>query len=120
MRTFMLLLVVALCTSGVFAQSQQTQSDIQIGTTLEIGKPETTTYTYIHFPRENMIIKRGGIANYKSVRGKIVVVTAFKEKKNGTKVALLKRKDGGRFFGSHTVVEADVTKAMQTGELRAL
>jgi len=116
--------VVALLFSVHFLNAQndskQVQTAVQSGAIFEIGKPEMmNTYQYIDFPRANFIIKRGGIANYKLVEGEKVVVTSVKEKKDGSIQVKIKRKDGGRFFGSHTVVAADFKEAMASGELRA-
>ena len=52
--------------------------------------------------------------------GEKVVVTSVKEKKDGTTQIKIKRNDGGRFFGSHTVVTADYKDAINSGELQVL
>ncbi|SIQ42661.1 hypothetical protein [Maribacter ulvicola] len=96
------------------------QTEVSVGDIFEIGKPETNTYKHVDFPRVNFIIKRGGIANYKQVQGEEVVVTAVKELKDGTTQIKIKRNDGHRFFGSHTVVTADYKDAINSGELQAL
>jgi len=119
MRTYILSFVLVMCTLGLFAQSKANTTDIQIGAIYEIGKPKTNMYKYINFPKPNMIIKRGGIANYKLIKGSIVVVTSVKKKKDGTTIAKIKRKDGGRFFGSHAVITTDINNALQWGELIA-
>ena len=93
---------------------------VQIGDVFEIGRPESNSYNHINFPSENFIIKRGGIANYKLAEGEKVVVTSVKEKKNGITKVKIKRKDGGRFFGSHSVVSADFKEALESGELQSL
>lgn len=95
-------------------------SSVNVGDVFEIGKPETNKFKHINFPRENFIIKRGGIANYRRAHGEEVVVTAVKEKKDGTTEIKIKRNDGGRFFNSHTVVTADFKEAINSGELQAL
>jgi len=95
-------------------------SNVDVGDVFEIGKPEANKYKHIDFPRENFIIKRGGIANYKRAEGEKVVVTAVKEKKDGTTQIKFKKTDGGRFFGSHTVVAADYHEAISSGELQGL
>ncbi|TDS17111.1 hypothetical protein DFQ03_1604 [Maribacter caenipelagi] len=97
-----------------------TPSNVNVGDVFEIGKPETNKFKHIDFPRENFIIKRGGIANYRRAHGEEVVVTAVKEKKDGTTEIKIKRNDGGRFFNSHTVVTADFKEAINSGELQAL
>ena len=93
-------------------------TEVRVGDVLEIGRPETNTFKHINFPRANFIIKRGGRANYKRVEGNKVVVTSIKEKKDGTTQVKIKRKDGGRFFGSHAVVAADFDEAIKSGELQ--
>ncbi|WP_165749761.1 hypothetical protein [Cellulophaga sp. Z1A5H] len=115
------ILVLLFSTSILHAQnnSERIVTDVEVGDVFEIGKPETNRYKHIDFPRANFIIKRGGIANYKHPEGKIVVVTAVKEKKDGSTHVKIKRKDSGRFFGSHTVVSADIKKAVAAGELQA-
>ena len=116
--------VIALLFSVSMLSAQSTVNqevtDVKVGDILEIGKPETNTYKHINFPRANFIIKRGGIANYKRAEGEKVVVTAIKEKKDGTTQVKIKRTDGNRFFGSHTVVSADFEKALASGELEIL
>ena len=98
----------------------QMAKDVEVGDIFEIGKPETSKYKHIDFPRANFIMKRGGIANYKSVLGEEVVVTSIKERKDGTVQVKFKRNDGGRFFGSHKFIAADVKGALESGELQAL
>lgn len=97
----------------------QTSTDVQIGDVFEIGKPEANKYKHIEFPRANFIIKRGGIANYRSVLGEKVVVSSIKEKKNGTTEVRIKRANGNRFFGSHPSVTVDIDEALNSGELTA-
>lgn len=99
--------------------TEQVVTDVQVGDVFEIGKPKANQYKHIAFPRANFIIKRGGIANYKRAEGKMVVVTAINKKKDGTTEIKIKRKDGGRFFGSHNVVSANFDEALNTGELQA-
>lgn len=98
--------------------TQSLTDDVKVGDVFEIGRPESNKYKHIHFPRANFIIKRGGLANYKRVEGEEVVVTSVKENKDGTTLIKIKRNDGGRFFGSHTVVPADFHKALAAGELQ--
>jgi hypothetical protein len=113
-------IVLLFSVSVVNAQNsaEQVATYVQVGDVFEIGTPETNTYKHIDFPRANFIIKRGGIANYKRAEGKVVVVTSVKEKKDGNTQIKIKRKDGGRFFGSHTVVSVDIKQAVASGELQ--
>jgi hypothetical protein len=100
--------------------SHATSQEVEVGDMLEIGRPLAPWYKHIDFPRPNFIIKRGGIANYKRVEGNKVIVTSIKEKKDGSVQIKIKRADGSRFFGSHTMVSADLKDALKTGELRTL
>ena len=116
--------VIALLFSVSVLNAQEVQSvsttEVKVGDVLRIGQPETNAYKHIKFPRANFIIKKGGIANYKRVEGEKVIIMAIKEKKDGSIQIKIKRNDGGRFFGSHNVVAADVEEALESGELQPL
>ncbi|WP_349352256.1 MULTISPECIES: hypothetical protein [unclassified Flagellimonas] len=119
MRKIILALLFVVATTNINAQNANPQ-DIKVGDVLEIGKPDTPKFKHIDFPRANFIIKKGGIANYKTVVGNKVVVTDIKEKKDGTVVVKIKKTDGKRFFNSHPVVKADLKDALESGELSVL
>ncbi|MBT8293436.1 MAG: hypothetical protein HKP39_01345 [Eudoraea sp.] len=91
--------------------------EVQVGDIFKIGDSEAPRYEHIKFPRPNFIIKRGGVANYKGLPGNKVVVTSVEEKMDGTLLVKIKKADGGRFFGSHWEVSADLKGALETGEL---
>ncbi|OEJ98571.1 hypothetical protein A8C32_05040 [Flavivirga aquatica] len=93
---------------------------IQVGVIMKIGHPEARIYNYIDFPRSNFIIKRGGIIDYKRIPGTKVVIVGVEDKKNGTRLVRIKRADGGRFFGSHPSVIANLEKALSSGELQII
>lgn len=114
MNKLIILLVAVLGSLSLQAQ------EINVGDVYEIGKPENASYSHINFPRPNFIIKKGGIANYKMVEGNQVVVTSVKEKKDGTMVAKIKRKDGRKFFNSHYSVTVDIDEALKSGELQSI
>lgn len=106
----LLLFSVAIC-------SQNDSSDqVKVGDVLVIGKPEGNSYRSIAIPKKNFIIKRGGIANLKSLRHTKVVVTNL-QKKNNKLYITFKRKDGARFFGSHKNLKAFVVEGIKNGEL---
>ena len=94
------------------------QKFVEVGTILTITQPSAQKFKHIHFPKENFIIKRGGIANYKSVYGNRVLVTAIEKKSDGSQEVVLQRVDGRKFFNSHASVKADIDKALKTGELK--
>ncbi|MBA4745241.1 MAG: hypothetical protein H2058_08275 [Muricauda sp.] len=119
MRIIVLAILFVVATTNINAQNVNPQ-EVKVGDILEIGRPDAPQYKHIDFPRANFIIKKGGIANYKRVEGNKVVVTAIKEKKNGTVEVRIKKTDGKRFFNSHPVVKADLKNALESGELSAL
>lgn len=122
MKQIMLALMFVMTTAMVKAQTNQNVEfqKVEVGDVFEIGRPEAPTYKHIDFPRANFIIKKGGIANYKTVEGNKVVVTSVKTAKDGTLKVKIKRTDGRKFFNSHTVVSADIQSALQSGELNTL
>lgn len=119
MKTYILSFAFALCTLGLFSQSQITTVDVNIGDTYKIGTAQTATYKHIDIPKPNIIRKRGGLPNHRDIQGSIVEVTDIKEKKNGTTEVVIKLKDGRRFFGSHRWIKADFKGALEAGELLA-
>lgn len=119
MRRLVLAVFFMAATMTIYAQDAKS-TEIKVGDVLEIGRPDSPTYKHIDFPRANFIIKKGGIANYKSVEGNKVVVSAVKEKRDGTLQVKIKRTDGRRFFNSHAVVSADLKSALESGELSVL
>ncbi|MCM4166609.1 hypothetical protein KCTC52924_03550 [Arenibacter antarcticus] len=119
MRRLLLAILFVVATTNINAQEAK-PSEVKVGDLLEIGRPDTPRYKHIDFPRPNFIIKKGGIANFKSVEGNKVVVTSVKQKKDGTLQVKIKRADGRRFFNSHTVVSADLKSALESGELSVL
>lgn len=121
MKQLFFTFLVVVASIGLNAQetSHLATQEVRVGDTFQIGNsPDAAGFRHIDFPRLNFIVKRGGIANYKSVEGNKVEVTSVTEKKNGTVQVKIKRADGGRFFGSHTVVSADLNDALESGELR--
>jgi len=119
MRIIVLAILLVVATTNINAQSVDLQ-DVKVGDVLEIGRPDTPQFKHIDFPRANFIIKKGGIANYKRVVGRKVVVTDLKQRKDGTVVVKIKKTDGKRFFNSHPVVKADLKNALDSGELSVL
>lgn len=113
----MIKFVIAALFSASMLTAQTSTEEVKIGDVFEIGRPAASNYKHIDLPRPNLIIKKGGIANYKKVEGNTVIVTSVKEKKDGTIKIKLKRTDGTRFFGTHPIVSADFTEAMSSKEL---
>ena len=104
--------LVILSMQSAFAQERS----VETGTVLEIIKPDGP-FRHLNLPRNNFIIKRGGIANLNALSGNLVVVTAVKEVE-GSKEIVLKRKDGRKFFRNYATISANWPEALEAGELR--
>lgn len=96
---------------------QENNSNISQGTIYRLSEPAGHTYKHIDFPRRNIIIKRGAIANYNSLVGMELVVKELIKDTNGSTTAILVRKDGRPFFRFFPTVEANLEKALAIGEL---
>ncbi|MGB5821856.1 MAG: hypothetical protein WBG90_20400 [Saonia sp.] len=97
----------------------QDNSDlVTVGDILVINQPSGTDFKHIFFPKKNFVIKRGGIADMKSIYGKKVVVSNVKTKDNGSIEVILKPKDGRKFFKALPSVKADLKNALIQGELK--
>jgi hypothetical protein len=110
-KLFFVLLFLGLCFSSY------SQNEPKVGDELIINAPKSTTYAYIKFPKPNILIKRGKLANYKSVYGNIVVIDDVINKANGSTYVILKKKDGSKFFGYLTKVKAHYSKSIEAGEI---
>lgn len=114
-RTMFFIIFAILCISyQAFGQSQE----VQVGDILTIEAPSGDEYQYIHFPKRNFIIKRGGIPDMDMVRDLEVEVVNVTYSKGNKTLVTLKRVDGGRFFKSLFSVKADYDGALNAGELK--
>jgi len=111
-------LFLACFIAGFSIMAQETDDLVSVGDIMNIGTPENGSYRHIHFPKKNFIIKRGGLADMKSVQGNEVVVTHIKTIKEGTTVVTLERKNGRKFFKYLPSVKADLENALANGELK--
>tara|TARA_R110002049_G_scaffold117704_6_gene271334 strand:- start:3116 stop:3487 length:372 start_codon:yes stop_codon:yes gene_type:complete len=91
-------------------------NDPSVGDVLKINTPKSVSFKYIDFPKLNFIVKRGGIANYKSVYGELVIVKKVIDKNDDIHV-VLERKDGKKFFGYLKQVTANYTESIKAGEI---
>ncbi|MBT8314298.1 MAG: hypothetical protein KJP26_07535 [Maribacter sp.] len=116
MRKSILFMAFLFCISMLKAQSTD-HSSIE-GDILMLGEPSGASYTAIKFPRKNIIIKRGAIANFNSLLGKKLVVEKIETNSDGMEISTLRRKDGLNFFRFFPEVKADLSKAIESGELK--
>ena len=111
------LLIGFLASMSMLVAQEQTQI-LEEGDIVTLGVPQGPEYQNIDFPRKNIIIKRGAIPNFNALVGEQLVVDRIETDKKGNIKTLLRRKDGLNFFRFFPTVKADVSKAMENGELR--
>jgi hypothetical protein len=115
----LLFLLIFVC--GVsFARTSPTpvvnNNDPKVGDVLKITTPKHVAFNHIEFPKLNFIVKRGGLPNYKSVYGELVIVKKVTNE-DGSIHVLLERKDGKKFFGFLKQVSANYTESIEAGEI---
>ncbi|SDL69314.1 hypothetical protein [Kriegella aquimaris] len=108
-------LVLSLFVSFATLNAQENELVIKEGSVLVLGEPSVNGYEHIDFPRKNIILKRGAVANFNNLAGEKVVV-----KNIGTDnlTALLERLDGRPFFRFYPKVSSDIETALAKGELK--
>ena len=117
---YILLLAFGFTYANDFNPILNNQNEPIVGDILVINATSNTNYNHIDFPKLNVIVKKGGVANYKSVHGHHVVVTDVKTKNDGNVHVVLEKKDNTKFFGITKQVKADYNKAISSGELSKL
>ncbi|WP_194768437.1 hypothetical protein [Tamlana sp. I1] len=117
MKKLTFLLFLAFGVSFANTTNPTPQTMVQIGDELVINTQTADKFNHVDFPRLNFIVKRGGLANYNSVDGKVVVVTNVVTKGNGETHVTLEPVGGKKFFGFLSSVNADFDKAIRSGEL---
>lgn len=100
------------------SNAQTTSPMVTEGEVLTLGEPSSARYRHIDFPRKNIIIKRGAIANFSNLVGKKLIVEKVVQKENGTTKIVLKRKDGLKFFRFYPTIEANFEQALAKNELK--
>ena len=104
--------------TGISLSAQEVRNSVSVGDLMVIQKPKGIDFTHVQFPRRNIIIKQGGIANMKSLYGQKVLVTEVNDIPNGNIEVVLKLLNGRRFFGYLPSVKADLDLALAAGELK--
>ncbi|WP_340201410.1 dihydroorotase [Ascidiimonas sp. W6] len=94
------------------------QQSSLLGDTYVIKSVPHDTYLHINFPKKNFIIKKGGIADMKSVIGVKVKVLYSTTNKEGIKVATVQRTDGRAFFNAYRTITVELDEAVSSGELQ--
>lgn len=113
-----IVLITFLIFTGMF-YGQENEFPIEKGAVLTLGKPSYgLEYRYIDFPKRNIIIKKGAIANFNDLVGKKVKIENVIFEKHGTTKTIIKRNDGLHFFRFFPIIKADLKKAIAAGELK--
>lgn len=114
-----LILAFFLCLGGML-QAQDNANIVTEGDILVLGEAKGSDYRHIDFPKKNIIIKRGAIANFKTLIGKYLVVHSIETDDLGNTEAVLRRKDGINFFRFFPKVRANIEQAINSDELKTL
>lgn len=103
--------------AGISLHAQEIRTSIDVGDVLVLQKPKGGEFVHVQFPRKNMIIKQGGIANMKPLYGQKVLVTRVDQIPYGNTEVVLRPVNGRRFFGYLSSVKAHLDLALAAGEL---
>ncbi|CAM4348058.1 hypothetical protein [Gillisia hiemivivida] len=114
MKNALILLTFLLMSNISFSQDKY--DNLKPGDILTISKDSNIPFNYLHFPKPNFIIKRGAIANYKSLDGMKVKIEEISEDYTVKLTPLNSR----RFFNRFSYVKANLEKALESNELKQL
>ncbi len=117
MKKIVLIALILISSTTMFGKNGDPVQEIEIDQHYVIQSVENDNYRYINFPNSNIIIKRGGIADFKTVQNLTVKIKKIKIEKNGKQLVVLERVDGKKFFNKFSVVTADLKSALDIGEL---
>ncbi|SNY94641.1 hypothetical protein [Flagellimonas pacifica] len=110
------LLTIVFFSSLSFLSAQEIQIDtVKIGDKLIIGQPSSNSFIHIDIPRNNFVIKRGGLPNISSLQNQQVMVTDISYGKST--VVTFKNVSGKKFFKVYKTFSTNLDKALETGEL---
>ena len=112
---FFTLFCFTFCT--VVKAQEKYEDLVKVGDELIIGNPSKANYQFIDIPRKNFIIKRGGIANMRSLLNNKVIVSKMTFDKESNPIVVLKKSNGTKFFNALRIVKADLNGAISQGEL---
>jgi len=110
-QQFVILLMVA-----AFGNLEVAGQEAEVGTEYVLVIENESRPKHIKFPSKREILKRGAVPNYQSLNGVIVVVEKVESKNNMPQI-FIKRKDGKPFFRFFNSIKANVSEAMESGEL---
>lgn len=103
-----------------FNAQEISDADFSIGDKLTVGELTNGTFKFIKLPKANFIIKKGGLANYKSIEKSTVVISNIEKDKKGNTIVELKLNNGKKFFNAYWTIKADLKQALDSGELKQI
>ena len=112
MKTVLLALAFIIFSATTFGQ--ENQIDWKPGEVYTIHKSANTPFEHLYFPKTNLIIKSGAIANYKSLDGMQVKIDEIYE----DSTVKLSPVNGDRFFNKYYYVKANLKEALNNNELK--
>ena len=111
-RFLFVICVMSLGFMNVYSQSTPPEA----GEELRLNLPESGSFDHLDVPRNNFIMKQGGIVDMQRLDNAVVVVDRVRETRKGTQL-VLKSKDGNRFFKSHRYLTASWPQVAESKEL---
>ena len=82
MKKIVFIALILISSITMFGASGDPLQEIEIGQQYIIQSVENDNYQYINFPNSNIIIKRGGIADFKKVQNLTVKIKQIKSSMN--------------------------------------
>ena len=113
---YLLIFVSGISFANTSPETSFNNNDPKVGDVLKISEPKNLEFKHINFPRLNFIVKKGGLPNYKSIYGELVIVKKIIDK-DGSVHVILERKDGKKFFGIQKQVSANYYASIEAGEI---
>ncbi len=91
--------------------------ELEIGTTLRIGRPSSRYYQYLHFSLDFLNQRLNDLSKLNGLEGTPVQVIGEIRLKEGNEFAIVQKKDGETFFENEVRLFADRQKALESHEL---
>ena len=117
MKKHVILSCLVSLTFMLFSFSVIDIQEIKVGDELTISDPSSSSYAYIHFPKKNFILKKGGTLNFKSLAGTKVIVTEISKSKSGDILIKVMKKNGGSFLNTLKTLNIEYDKAIKNSEV---
>ena len=117
MKKHVILSCLVSLTFMLFSFSAIDIQEIKVGDELTISDPSSSSYAYIHFPKKNFILKKGGTLNFKSLAGTKVIVTEISKSKSGDILIKVMKKNGGSFLNTLKTLNIEYDKAIKNSEV---